>query len=79
MFYDPLNNGYFGDDRTTFGAWERARDSLQLGKYRPIPMVLILSSVMLLITEILSPIGQLSGHGREQEIHYSWVSMGPFL
>ena len=34
------------------------RGSFQLGKYEPIPMVFILSSVMLLITEILLTTGQ---------------------
>ena len=51
------------------GHGTEVRYSLQLGKYVPIPMVLILSSVMLLITEILSTIGQLSVHGIE--VRYS--------
>ena len=55
------------------------RDSLQLDKYGPIPMVPTLCSMTLLITDILATLGQLLGHGREREIHYSWVSMGPFL
>ena len=47
------------------GHRREVRYSLQLDKYRPIPMVLTLSSVMLLMTGILSTRGQLPIHGIE--------------
>ena len=53
------------------------RGSLQLGKYVPIPMVLILSSVMLLITEILLTRGQLPIHGREARDSLQLGKYGP--
>ena len=53
------------------------RGLLQLGKYVPFPTVLILSSVMLLITEILSTTGQLLGYGREVRGSFQLGKYGP--